>query len=111
MSSPASSSSIYQRLEPFIIDLKSLITILAAVVLQIEAVLFALGLHPGYLIHRFRTSMQRLTSVFGYGNVNLQGQSRSNREDDAIGKVVNRDKARIGLRKRRAVLADVQEQG
>jgi hypothetical protein len=55
--------------------------------------------------------MQRLTSVFGYGNVNLQGQSRSNREDDAIGKVVNHDKARIGLRKRRAVLADVQEQG
>ncbi|KAG7528648.1 hypothetical protein FFLO_06012 [Filobasidium floriforme] len=55
--------------------------------------------------------MQRLTSVFGYGNVNLQGQSRSNREDDAIGKVVNRDKARVGLRKRRAVVADVPEQG
>lgn len=111
MSSSASSSSIYQRLEPFIIDLKSLITILAAVALQIEAVLFALGLHPGYLIHRFRTSMQRLTSVFGFGNANPQGQNRPKREEDANGKVVNRNKARIGLRKRRAVVADVQDQG
>ena len=111
MFSLTSTESTNQLFQPIQLTFRRVLAVLEAIILQAEAVLFIFGLHPGYLIHRLSSTMQRLTSVFGLGSVNLSGPSNPNQGGHADGQVVKRNRVGPGLRRRKAAVVDEENRG
>lgn len=100
-----------QLLQPVRLAARTLVAVLAAIVLQIETALFILGLHPGYIIHRLNSPMRRLTSIFGFRNDNRDDASGTDGQGGTRGKIVKRSRQDPGLRRRKAAISRVDEQG
>jgi hypothetical protein len=84
--------------------------VISAFLLQVEPIFFLLGIHPGFLWHRFSTTMYRITSALGFNKRNGDPLDLQDKEKH-VARRNNKSRSKAPTRRRRGTLAETQDSG